>query len=139
MLNKSRKKKDIIFFKTNKDSISLNQKNPMTTIKFDLIKSLIKHLDPHLSIVLLEHYEAQEHKVFHPDVLQREKLLVLVRTKIIDYIQQECDKINDPVTQKIKSGPFFSLLNTTKFFFSSSSFLIFYSSFALHAFFLLFP
>ena len=79
----------------------------MTTIKFDLIKSLIKHLDPHLSIVLLEHYEAQEHKVFHPEVLQREKLLVLIRTKIIDYIQSECDKFNDPITQKIKSGNIF--------------------------------
>ena len=76
----------------------------MATIKFDLIRSLIKHLDPHLSIVLLEYYENSEHKVFNPDVLHREKLLVLIRTKIIDYIQQECDKINDPVTQKIKLG-----------------------------------
>jgi len=76
----------------------------MATIKIDLIRSLIKHLDPHLSIVLLEYYENSEHNVFHPAVLQREKFLVLIRTKIIDYIQLECDKINDPVSQKIKLG-----------------------------------
>lgn len=76
----------------------------MATIKFDLIKSLIKHLDPHLSIVLLENYEAAEHKVFPEELVQREKLLVLIRTKIIDYIQSECDRLKDPVAQKIKSG-----------------------------------
>lgn len=104
----------------------------MTTIKFDLIKSLIKHLDPHLSIVLLEHYEAQEHKVFHPEVLQREKLLVLIRTKIIDYIQSECDKINDPVTQKIKSGNIFLLLKKKNCLFSlwrKKMFLVFWRIF----------
>ena len=105
LINKEKKER---YFFSNIQEEGFRNKNiknlKMTTIKFDLIKSLTKHLDPHLSIVLLEHYEAQDHKVFHPEVLQREKLLVLIRTKIIDYIQQEYDKINDPVTQKIKSG-----------------------------------
>lgn len=76
----------------------------MATLSINLVRSLIAHLDPHLSIVLLEFYENPEHKIVEPEVLQREKLLVLIRTKIIDYIQQECDKINDNTTQKIKAG-----------------------------------
>lgn len=73
-------------------------------ISFDLLKSLIRHLDPHLSIVLVEYYETSEHKVFPPDLLQKEKLSVLVRTKIIDYIQSECDKVQDPKAQQLKAG-----------------------------------
>lgn len=76
------------------------------SLKFGLIEEIIKHVDPHLAIVLLEFYETKEEKVFEPETIRVHKLLVLIKTKIIEYINTECDKINIPQTNKIKEGKF---------------------------------
>lgn len=74
----------------------------MSLLKFDLIQSILKYVDPHLGILLLEHYENNEKSAFDSQVLNVNKLLVLIRTKIIDYINSECDKIDNEQTKKIK-------------------------------------
>lgn len=74
----------------------------MSLLKFDLIQSILKYVDPHLGILLLEHYENNEKSAFDSQLLNVNKLLVLIRTKIIDYINSECDKIDNEQTKKIK-------------------------------------
>jgi hypothetical protein len=75
----------------------------MSLLKFDLIQSILKFVDPHLGILLLEHYENTEKTAFDPQLLNVNKILVLIRTKIIDYINSECDKIDNEQTKKIKA------------------------------------
>ena len=71
---------------------------------FKLIKDLVKFLDPHLSILILEYYEEKENCIFNPKELAQEKIMVLFKTKIIDYIRSELEKFekNDNTTKLIK-------------------------------------
>ena len=65
-------------------------------MNFELIKTLLSFMDPHLSIVILEFYEDKDNQIFDLNQIHKEKLGVLLKTNIINYIQSEFAKEPQP-------------------------------------------
>jgi len=64
-------------------------------MSFDFVKSLVKFLDPHLSLLLLEHFE--EKKAFPQGQITLHKIAVLSKTSTFGYLEAEIAKLPQEV------------------------------------------
>ena len=71
-------------------------------MSFDLIKSLKRYSDPHLSLLLLEH--AEEANVADKKSLTLEKISVLRKTNALGYLEEELQSLpQDQDSNNLKS------------------------------------
>jgi len=77
----------------------------------DLLRNITKYLDPHVALIILEHYE--EKKTIDPKIVAQEKVTTLSKTRLYDYAIEELKKLKSSQT----GGEIDKLIEGSHFFY----------------------
>jgi hypothetical protein len=81
-------------------------------MSFDLARTITKYLDPHVALLVVEHF--QDNKIHNPNHVALLKVTILLQTKMFDYTLENIDHLDEASKKKEDNNQLKNDINNQK-------------------------